>query len=153
QVNTTTEARIGDGYILADNITVQAHNFALKDWLGTNIAGLPGVPEWNVKSGSGGLFDLPAATSTTTIANNALVQVGPGAHLEQPGDRNNPGVFNLDASNQVVARDKVKVDSGGAIALPGGKSLVFADVNDATVRVQDNADMTSVGDMNMGSRS
>lgn len=143
-VNSLSEAHIGaGGYVLADTLVLRAHNQSLKPWLS----------DWNVKSGSGGLLDLPAATSTTTIVNNALARVGTGAYVEQTGDRNNPGAFRLDASNEVVARDKVKLDSGGAISVPSASSRIFADVNNATVQVGDNAEMYSVGDLAMGARS
>jgi hypothetical protein len=62
-------------------------------------------------------------------------------------------VFALDAWNDVVARDRVKMNSGGAIALPSATSRVMADVNNATVRVENGAEVTSVGDINMGTRS
>ncbi len=162
-VNADTAAAIGDGaYLLADNLTVQASNSSVKDWLTASIAWLPGVPEWNVKSGSGGLFDLPAARSETRIANNALVRVGVGAYVEQTGDPDAPGAFALDAWNSVVARDKVKVDSGGAIAVPGGESKILADTNAAAVKIGfaengstagNQAELSSLGDIGAGARA
>ena len=43
--------------IKADSLTVSAANSALKPWLQRLCLSVAaGVPEWNVKSGSGGLF-------------------------------------------------------------------------------------------------
>ncbi|MBU0750688.1 MAG: hypothetical protein KJ787_00105 [Gammaproteobacteria bacterium] len=153
-VNTRSEAHIGtSGHIEADNITLQAHNDVLKHATG-QIPGLSrNVPTWNVNSSSGGLADVPAAASSTTIVTNALVQVGAGAHLEQTGNRNSPGVYNLDAWNDVTASDKVKMSSGGAISAASAKSAVLADTNNAAVRIGDFAEMSSVGDIALGARS
>ncbi|MCP5307913.1 leukotoxin LktA family filamentous adhesin [Cognatazoarcus halotolerans] len=136
-VTAVTSAVIDDAALIkADSLTVWAHNSALKPWLSTlAYPWLPGVPEWNVKSGSGGLFDLPAARSDTGISQRALVRVGDGASIVQTGSTANPGKLSLGAENQVIARDKVKVDSGGAIAVPGGDSKIRADLNTASVQV------------------
>ena len=143
--NSRAEARIGDnGYVLADNVLMQAGNTVVKDWLG----------KWNVDSGSGGLLDLPAATSTTSIVNNALVGIGNDATVkyavETPGAT---GFFRLDAWNDVTARDKVKLDSGGAISVPSAQSKIYADTNNATVRVGTGAELGALGDMNFGARA
>ena len=155
-VDARSEAHIGtSGYVEADNITMQAHNDVLKYAPASpQIPGLSrDVPAWNVNSSSGGLVDVPAAGSTTTIVTNALVQADAGAHLEQTGDRNAPGVYALDAWNSVTARDKVKMSSGGAVSAASGKSAILADSNNATVREGEFAEMISVGDIALGARS
>ena len=137
ELEVETSAVIDDAArIKADSLTVSAANSALKPWLSASAyPWLPGVPEWNVKSGSGGLFDLPAARSDTTISQQALVRVGDAASIVQTGSTATPGTLSLGAGNQVIARDKVKVNSGGAIAVPGADSAIRADVNIASVQV------------------
>lgn len=152
----TTEAHVGtNGYIEADNITLQASNTVFKQHPAS--VKIPGssidVPSWNVNSSSGGLADVPAAGSTTDIVTNALTQVGAGAHLVQTGLRSSPGTYVLDAWNQVTATDKVKMASGGAISAASGASLIRADINNATVRVGDFATLNGVGDIKLGARS
>ncbi|MFZ2267304.1 MAG: leukotoxin LktA family filamentous adhesin [Azonexus sp.] len=155
-VDATTEAHIGtSGYIEADNITMQAYNDIIKSAPATGV--IPGLgrlaPIWNVKSTSGGLADVPAAESTTVITDSALTQVGAGAHLEQTGDRNAPGAFRLDAWNNIAASDRVEMTSGGAVSAASAKSGILADTNNATVRVGELSELSSVGDMLLGARS
>lgn len=159
-VSTQSEAHLGtSAYVQADNITLQAHNDVVKASPATipgltTLLGAPlAAPAWNVNSSSGGLADLPAAGSSTTISARALTQVGAGAHLEQTGSTTSPGTFALDAWNNVTATDKVKMSSGGAISAASGKSEILADTDEATVRVGALAKMTSLGDMNLGARS
>lgn len=154
-VNAETSALVADNaHVRADNIILSAANRTVKDWLGTPaFPWLPAVPQWNVTSGSGGVIDLPAAGSTSTISNRTLVEIGAGASLLQTGERSAPGIFTLDALNDVLARDKVKLDSGGAIAVARATSRILADVNDATVSVADGAQLSSVGDITMGARA
>ena len=155
-VNTRSEAWVGPtGWVEADNITVQASNLVRKAVpAGPKIPGLnQNIPAWNVNSSSGGLADIPAAGSTSRITTNAVASIGNGTHLEQTGSVGSPGVFNIDAWNDVQAQDRVKMASGGAISAASGKSVVLADVNNATVQVQDSTHLFSVGDIAMGARS
>ncbi len=154
-VESHVSAEIGDdAYLLADSLEVEAHGESLKPWLSADAyPWLPGVPQWNVRSGSGGLFDKPAASSESTIGNDTRIRVGERAFIKQTGDEAAPGEFRMDAWNEVVARDKVKVDSGGAIAVPGGESLIKADSNVAAVEIEDGAKLSSLGDMTFGTRS
>ena len=164
ELEVETSAVIDDAArIKADSLTVSAANSALKPWLSASAyPWLPGVPEWNVKSGSGGLFDLPAARSDTTISQQALVRVGDAASIVQTGSTATPGTLSLGAGNQVIARDKVKVNSGGAIAVPGADSAIRADVNTASVQVgyksngaagDGAASIDALGDVVIGTRT
>ena len=153
-VSAITGASIGeDGYIEADNVTLDATNVVVK----ASPVTIPGlsvsVPSWNVNSSSGGLADVPAAGSSTIIATQALVQVGDSAHLEQTGLQSAPGVFTLNALNNVTATDKVKMSSGGLVSAASGESSILADTNNATVHVGDNSVTTGMGDIAMGARS
>ncbi|WP_374319346.1 leukotoxin LktA family filamentous adhesin [Aquabacterium sp.] len=159
-----TQAHIGtSGYVEADNITLQADNDINKSTPAT-LAGLTNLaggalaaPSWNVSSTSGGLADLPAAGSTTTLAVKATVGIGAGAHVEQTGDSSDPGNFTLDAWNDVNATDSVKLSSGGAITSAIASSAIVPvdgqDSASASVSVGALADLSSLGDIAMGARS
>lgn len=151
-----TEAHLGEKtQAEADNIVLSASNSIFKRNLhGTTLAGSDiAVPEWNVNSSSGGLVDVPAGESTTTITTNALTQVGTNTYLTQSGDRFNPGNFKVDAFNQVDAFDKVKMASGGAVSAASGVSRIIADNNNATIRIGNGSKLNSVGDIRMGARA
>ncbi|MFN6997451.1 MAG: hypothetical protein ACK4PH_24940, partial [Aquincola tertiaricarbonis] len=154
-VSNVTETHVGaGGYVEADHITIAAANTVLKQSPGSTIPGLNvNTPAWNVNSSSGGLADVPAASSTTTISNRAAVNVGAAAKLVQTGLRTNPGTFRIDAFNQVTASDKAKLSSGGAISAASAKSVVLANNNQAIVNVATQAELSSVGDMALGARS
>ncbi|WP_374407793.1 beta strand repeat-containing protein [Hydrogenophaga sp.] len=155
--NATTLARLGpNGYIEADSIRLAAHNEIDKVAPGPATSNIPGltskVPTWNVDSSSGGLADVPAAGSTTTIVNNATAQIGSGTHLVQTNTVS-PGSFTVDAWNDVTATDRVKMASGGAVSAASGESSIKADTNNATVSIGDSAVISGAGDIGMGARS
>lgn len=154
-VSNVTETHVGaGGYVEADHITISAANTVRKQSPGSKIPGFNiDTPSWNVVSSSGGLADVPAASSTTIISNRAAVNVGTAASLMQTGSRTAPGTFRLDASNSVFATDKAKLTSGGAISAASAKSAVLANNNQAVVNVGPLAELTSQGDMALGARS
>ncbi len=163
-VNADTQALLGTAaHVEAGEVTMQAGNAINKDSPGANIPGAGyNTPGWNVVSSSGGLADVPAAESATTIVADALLQVGAGAHLEQNGPT---GGIRLDAWNNLVVTDKVKMASGGAVSAASAKSSVMEDlaasgstpaiVNraNASVVVAPAAELASKGDMALGARS
>ncbi|MCP4765350.1 MAG: hypothetical protein GY875_03690, partial [Gammaproteobacteria bacterium] len=141
--NATVAAGFGsDLDVEASSIDVDSNNITIKQMDG-----------WNVVSGSGGLLDLPAASSRSTIINNTDVNVGTGTTLAQTGSRFNPGTFEFDALNDVTAADKVKMNAGGAIALAKGKSTINATTNNASINVGQAAVLQSLGDLKMGTRA
>ncbi|MBU4323976.1 MAG: leukotoxin LktA family filamentous adhesin, partial [Gammaproteobacteria bacterium] len=158
----TTSSTVGaNGYVEADSVSVQASNTVEKGGPGTtNLPGVTSVtgaaiavPSWNVNSASGGLADVPAADSLTTITNSAVAEVGAGATVQQTGSFLAPGAYKFDAWNDVTARDRVKMASGGAVSAASGSSKVLADSNVAKVKVGDGAALSATGDLMMGARS
>jgi filamentous hemagglutinin family protein len=163
-VNIDTQALLGtSAWVEADSVTMQAGNTINKGGPGAKIPGTAyDTPGWNVVSSSGGLADVPAAESATTIVADALLQVGAGAHFEQNGTS---GSFRLDAWNELAVTDKVKMASGGAVSAASAKSSIMEDVAasgsspavvnraDASVVVAPAADLVSDGDMALGARS
>jgi filamentous hemagglutinin family protein len=139
----TVEAALGTGLeVSTGQVDIDANNIVEKLLSG-----------WNVNSGSGGLLDLPAASSTTSISNNTEVNVGANTVLAQTGSRFAPGTFELDALNDVSARDKVKMNAGGAIALAKGKSIINATINNASVNIGQGAVVQALGDLNIGAKA
>ena len=163
-VNADTQALLGTaGYVVADNVTMQAGNAINKASPGAKIPGTGyDTPGWNVVSSSGGLADVPAAESATTIVADALLQVGAGARIEQNGAARG---IRLDAWNTLAVTDKVKMASGGAVSAASAKSSIMEDVAasgsvpaivnraDASVVVAPAAELVSDGDMALGARS
>ena len=60
----------------------------------------------------------------------------------------NPGTFKLAAYNDVVAREKGKLESGGALAVAHTKSIIHNDSNTARITIGD-AYISSVGAMEL----
>jgi len=163
-VNVDTQALLGtSAWVEADDVTMQAGNTINKTSPGAKIPGTAyNTPGWNVVSSSGGLADVPAAESATTIVADALLQVGAGAHLEQSGTS---GDMRLDAWNNLAVTDKVKMASGGLVSAASAKSSIMADVPaggsspaivnraDASVVVAPTAQLISDGDMALGART
>ncbi|WP_217637543.1 hypothetical protein [Desulfuromusa kysingii] len=142
--NADVIAAVGnDGYIAADAISLTAANNVRK-----NAVLLDADRTWNLKAGSGGAIDAPAATSDTEIVNNADVNVGENAEIYQ-NSQELPGVFEIRATNDVVAYDKVKLDSGGLISVASAQSIITADQVDAGVQVGQNATLIAVEDLDI----
>ncbi len=145
-VNATVDAEIGENaYIRALNLDVQANNRILKDWLPQVGDATP----YNLISASGGVGSFPAGTSETTIVNNTTVDIGEGARIYLSGQ----GASRLKAYNNVVARDKAKLDSGGALAVARTESIIRNDTNTALITVGGDANINSVGDMRLSAYS
>lgn len=146
ETDATVNASIGAGAdIETGNFVVNATSRARKEWLPDSV--------YNAQSGSGGVVDAPAAKSVSNIDNRTKILIGNGATIRVTGDRDNPGEFALNAVNDVFARDKAKIDSGGAISVPKAVSEVESDVNDAIIQVGTDADLRSVGDIRLGARA
>ncbi|MBU0852584.1 MAG: hypothetical protein KKF76_09495, partial [Gammaproteobacteria bacterium] len=103
--------------------------------------------DYNVQSGSGGVVDAAAVRSATTIALNTQANIGANARLRLDGDWRNPEHLRVQAFNNVYARDKVKLDSGGAISIALAQSLIDVTQAKARVTVGSGADIYSVGDL------
>ncbi|WP_302173380.1 leukotoxin LktA family filamentous adhesin [uncultured Hydrogenophaga sp.] len=119
-----------------------------------------GATGYQVDSGSGGVLNAAAARSSTTIRNDAQVTVGQGAliNVDNPATqlvRNSSGkdvataingLLELGASNNVNAYDRVRLDSGGAIAVARSESSID---NTSTAQVSVGDDAALMGDGNI----
>jgi hypothetical protein len=157
-VNSTLNVAVGSGVnVTAGDIEIAASNATHKFWWGlsSDIDTTAAVDNasWNVNSGSGGLLNLPAGTTTTNIFQLTNVSLGNDSlfHVMLPAQ--GTGAFTLDANNLVVSYDKVKLDSGGAIALAESRTVINATVA-ANVTLGANTTITSdSGDIDIGSRT
>lgn len=110
-------------------------------------------PDFNVSSGSGGVLDLPAAKSITNIKLNTQALVGNGARLAVVGDWRNPGNMLIQAFNDIFARDRVKLDAGGAIAITRAESQVEVEKADSLVRIGEDAELFSIGTLTLSTNT
>ncbi|MHC4618339.1 MAG: hypothetical protein ACYTEQ_11370 [Planctomycetota bacterium] len=119
-----------------------AVNRARKQWLS----------EPNIKGTTGGFITGGGADSDTTVSFTTMVSIGNGACLSVVGNPSAPGDFKLRALNDIVARDKVTLKSGGAIVGLKANSR-FETLEDlARVQVGSGATLLSVGDIDMSAR-
>ena len=107
----------------------------------------PASSAYNVESGSGGVVDAAAALSTSTVKLNTQSLVGSNVRLRLDGDWRNPEHLRIQAFNSVFARDKVKLDSGGAISIAKAVSQIDVSQVNAKVDIASSADLYSVGDL------
>ena len=140
-VNSIVNVDIGGNTdIEARNLFVDAANLTRK-------TALPGGAE-NIISGSGGLIDIPATVSSSVVLNTTLINVGDGAKINLIGDRSNPGAFSMNVLNDIFARDKVKLESGGLIPVARAESnFIATNIGLITIGA---ADIDTVGDIVMG---
>jgi hypothetical protein len=146
EVNAWVNANVGDNVVItANDISIEALNRSEKASLGSDV--------FNASAGAGGALAGAASRSESDIWNDTGLSIGDGVQLTVAGDPFSPdGNLSLTAANDVFARDKAKLDSGGAIALAKAESFVRAPQNDARVQIGD-ADLVSVGDINIAALS
>ncbi|MEJ2723028.1 MAG: hypothetical protein P8175_00020 [Deltaproteobacteria bacterium] len=145
-VGSTVEAEIGrNADITTKDLFVDAINTSRKN--------LVGPDEYNVEAGSGGVLQGNASESETDIANITHATVGADATITVIGNPFLPGEFRVSAFNDVEGYDDVRLDSGGLIVGSGATSAIRADTNDAIVTIEDGVTITSVGDVDLETRT
>ncbi|WP_417809543.1 leukotoxin LktA family filamentous adhesin [Thioclava sp.] len=113
---------------------------------------------YNLVSGSGGAIDVAAMRSFVTVNASTDLNINDGAMLLQTGVADGGQTFDLGASTNMVFFDRLKLDSGGAIASPNGNSTVDIQTNTAHVTIgsakllaMDDLDVYAGGDANIKS--
>jgi filamentous hemagglutinin family protein len=142
-VNTDTQATLGQ------NLLIKTQDLSALAWNDIVKAGTG----YDVDSGSGGLLNGAAALSKSTINNSAKVNVEKRARIEVDVAGDNAGKTTLAARNDVQAKDTVRLDSGGAIAIAKAESVLKSDNNLAQVNVGDGAEIFSDGDIHLSARA
>ena len=158
-VHSVVNAAVGSGAkVTANDIAIAADNASRKFWWGAgtddNSVAAADNAAWNVDSGSGGLINLPAGKTVAQIRHVTQVNLGAASlfHVLMPAL--GTGSFTLDANNTIVAYDKARLDSGGAIALAESNSILNVVQNSANVTIgADAAVVSDSGDINIGSRT
>ncbi|NRB17225.1 MAG: leukotoxin LktA family filamentous adhesin [Rhodobacteraceae bacterium] len=111
-VRSDVDAHLGSGLTLyAANLTIDAQNRTLNNFAAGGA--------WNVNSASGGLANLPAGGATVNITHgttNASIGAGSMVHLMTTA-ASPLSTLKMNAHSDVVSKQKVKINSGGAIAL------------------------------------
>jgi filamentous hemagglutinin family protein len=144
-INTDTRATLGP------QVTVNTESFTAQAW--NDIVKPALASGYNVDSGSGGLLNAAAARSESFIRNGALVDVGQDAQVNVTVVGSGVGTMNLAAWNQVDAHDRVRLDSGGAIAIAKAESEIQNDRNDAIVHLGQDAILLTDGEANLSART
>lgn len=144
-VDTDTRAYLGP------EVTVNTESFTAQAW--NDIVKPALASGYNVDSGSGGLLNAAAARSESFIRNGALVDVGQDAKVNVTVAGASVGDLDLAAWNQVDAHDRVRLDSGGAIAIAKAESEIQNDRNDAVVHLGQGATLLTDGEANLSART
>ncbi len=162
-VDSVVQVNVGaDTNVTAGSAALDATNATHKFWWGQSTDAdsnaIADAADWNVNSGSGGLLNLPAGSTQTTLKQQTAVNVGHDAlfHITLPAS--GVGAFSIDANNAIVYYDKTKLDSGGAIALAESRTVLNAGTDatpiSANVNLADNARVSAdSGDINIGSHT
>ncbi|EXI89661.1 MAG: hypothetical protein AW11_01349 [Candidatus Accumulibacter regalis] len=146
RVTSTVDAAIGnDASVTTQNLVIDAQNVSRKNLLGSD--------DYNIRAGSGGVWQGNAAESNTDIVNRTHSTIGDHAQVNVTGNISAPGALILNAFNDVEGYDKVKLDTGGVIVGSGATSAIRANTNDARVKIGDGAIVTTVGEANLQTRT
>ncbi|WP_299742259.1 leukotoxin LktA family filamentous adhesin [Devosia sp.] len=99
------------------NFFLNESAFSLRPGAATPVAYNPDTAAWNVDSGSGGLVNLPAGSSTVTVTHATTAAIGANGDILVVPAGSNLGNVQIEAFNETIVHQKAKLDSGGAIAL------------------------------------
>lgn len=107
---------------------------------------------YNVDSASGGLLNGAAGRSESSIRNRATAEVGADADIEVVKAGAADGSLDIEARNEVLAYDKTRLDSGGAIAIARSESEISTS-DLAQVLIGARASVKSDGEINLSALS
>ena len=161
-VAATVDAHLGDYATLrAADLSISAKNLTQNFFLGGEPAfGLyPGATAksgfnsdaagWNVNSGSGGLIDLPAGSVAVNVAHTTSATIGQAADVHLLAKSAGTSRLAVEAYNEVIAHQKAKLDSGGAIAVAAAEIMMTVNAA-ADVSVGADSDVVvDIGDIAM----
>ena len=160
-VDSDVAANVGNSALLrAKSISVQAENHVDKPTLPDVFS-----PSDTTKTGpnilgdTGGLAAAAGAVSVTGLRLTTKVTIGSHANLEVVGNLSAPGTFVLSALNDIVANDKVTLNTGGALADAGAFSTIKAltdfytnQVNRITAELRAQGLLDQAGNTNFANR-
>ncbi|MFK5996957.1 MAG: hypothetical protein QM492_02485 [Rhodobacterales bacterium] len=146
-VNNTVNASIGNNVTLyANNLLMAATNRTINNFRGSTNGDAAG---WNVNSISGGLASVPAGGATVNITHATTTTIGANATVHLLAPTTGTSLLSMEASNDIGLHQKVKLDSGGAIALASAE-IGSVITSNASMSIGDNSDViVDIGDINM----
>jgi len=113
----------------------------------------PRVSGFDLTSGSGGVIDAAAVSADSHIAPRTDVVFGDGVDFDVPGDWRDPGHdLIVEATNTFDIDQRIKLDSGGAISVARGESIIDVDGARTGVNTRD-ARFHTVGDLILAART
>jgi filamentous hemagglutinin family protein len=113
----------------------------------------PRASGYDLTSGSGGVVDAAAVRADSHIAPQTDVVFGAGVDFDIPGDWRDSGNDLVVAANNTFDIDqRIKLDSGGAISVARGESIIDVDGAVAGVDTAD-ARLHTVGDLILAART
>jgi len=142
-INSLVKASVGDNV----NVRARAINMTA-----TNRADKPLLGGGNSDSSTGGLASSAGSDSDTRISFNTLVTVGNDASMEAVGLQSNNEIFELRALNILDVKDRISLNTGGAIAGAGASSEIRTLVDLAKVEIGNNVRLKSSGAIDMSAR-
>jgi len=145
RVETTVLAGAGaDAHIEARDIDIFARNTVTKAPTQT----------YSAQAGAGGMLIGAAVESGSRIEQRAEVRIGAGASLDVVGNPLvQPGRLFMRSLTEVFAEDAVRLDTGGALAVSLGESVINVARSDALVTIGADAFLRSVGDIIASTRT
>ena len=160
-VISTVDAHLGDDAIVrAADLAITARNQTHNFFIGEAAFGLyPGsTPSsnfnsdgagWNVDSGSGGFVDAPAGAIDIVISHQTFASIGANADVHLLAQGSGMSLLSMEAYNEVIAHQKAKLDSGGAVAIASTEIAMNVTV-EATASIGDDSDVVvDLGDIDI----
>jgi len=139
-VESTVDANIGDRVQLtASNVTLAARNITTNPFLAGGAT--------NVNSISGGLANIPAGGATVAVTHNTTANVGANAVVRLTQPASDPSLYKQEAYNSISSKQKVTLDSGGAIATADAVIDAFITANATASVGGDGKVMVDYGDI------
>ena len=151
-VNANVDAHLGDdAYVRAANLAISANNLLRNYFIGETAGNHATFNSdnagWNVDSGSGGIINLPAGASFVSFVQNSSATIGKRADVHLLLPSSGYSTLTLAAHNDAIVHQKVRLDSGGAIALADTAAAIAGTAN-ADVAVGDLSEVVvDVGDI------
>ena len=157
-VASTVDARLGANSIVrAADLTIRAQSLAHNFYLNEGAYSLaPGSAAhsfngdnagWNVDSGSGGLINLPAGSTSVTVSHATTAAIGNSADILLTPAGSNLSRLEMEAYNETIVHQKAKLDSGGAIALANSEVHINVTANAAAYIGNAAKAIVAVGDI------
>ena len=149
KVNTKADVDIGtNSNVTAGNIVILARNQLTKDQYSNSN---------NLRSGSAALANISVLQSETNIGTagspfQSRVNIGSGTTMAVEGTIPSPGVFEINAKNDIFAVDSVKVETVSGFGINAGISRIYTN-SDAAIHVSGAKLTNNTGDIYLATKT